>query len=543
MTTNTLHGSAVSESFAHEVPFITECNFNFRRPYSPPVGNHVNFSFDVLWVSTSYLDAFNFLSTPSLPIEIENMLASPLVVTQITGEGTQLRVLRDDYTPATGDMIPMGGNRTYLVVKADSRVRDIQTTLAFTISYAEFSRVVSVVVSGEVPYGVITHAPGVDKYKERMLWASDVMQSFDGKEQRINLKSAPRYELEYPVTLQWEDRARFSNFLYGLVGSSFLAPLWADKMILVSSAHAGSSSLTLDTNSRAIHPGDKLLLILGPNHYTAVKVQSTTQSSHLQVTLQAPLLANWPENTPVYLLSNHYLGNYTQQQPYLPFTSTVLKLTTADHLQHIPAPTGVPTYRGHTVRESILNWDGNLEVKYDTLVDTIDNQTGGFSIYDIKGPTLNTQRRREFLHGQDKVWEFRRYVNSLKGRVTPFWVDSDSVDLELTGDVPANGVVLKVKRTGFVDNNVLTNCTDIAIKTHTLGVLYRKVTAATSYSESEDHITLDSALSDSIVRTADVRMISYMLLVRLDSDVVEITHYGEHLATAEYLVKGLRINV
>ena len=80
---------------------------------------------------------------------------------------------------------------------------------------------------------------------------------------------------------------------------------------------------------------------------------------------------------------------------------------------------------------------------------------------------------------------------------------------------------------------------DILIATTSGSRYYRRITGATALSPSTESIAIDSVVGAALL-PEQIRHVSFMKLVRLDSDAVEIAHHTDDMAEVSISVRSIR---
>jgi hypothetical protein len=122
------------------------------------------------------------------------------------------------------------------------------------------------------------------------------------------------------------------------------------------------------------------------------------------------------------------------------------------------------------------------------------------------------------------------------------WVPTHAEDLILAATLASSSTILTVEHTGFTLFGVgRVGKRDLRIELKDGTVFYRQVLGASELDVENETVTIDSALGLN-VELDDVSRISFMRLMRADSDEIEIHHETDILgtATARLLMRALR---
>ena len=125
-------------------------------------------------------------------------------------------------------------------------------------------------------------------------WLTDILQAWDGTEQRATLREPAGHTLEFEVvTFDAQELAWLQNLLTGSQERVWGVPWWPDASLLSASLPSGSTSISAATSGKAYESGAQALLWAGPRSCEAVTV-STVGASALTVSATA---ATWPAGT------------------------------------------------------------------------------------------------------------------------------------------------------------------------------------------------------------------------------------------------------
>ena len=161
----------------------------------------------------------------------------------------------------------------------------------------------------------------------------------------------------------------------------------------------------------------------------------------------------------------------------------------------------------------------------------MDSGLGKVASEDRSGVSFGELEFDWFLDGRTEIGALQTFLLARKGRAVPFWVPSWRHDLVLSQDARDIDASITIMGTGFLKYQF-----PQASRQHLAFVLqngtfvYRKVTGATNPGNGTEVLTMDSALGAAI--PAGTTMVSFLHLVRMASDVVEVFWHHHTLAEA-----------
>jgi len=376
---------------------------------------------------------------------------------------------------------------------------------------------------------------------ERWQWLTDVLTAYDNSEQRIKLRSKPRREYEFQVLAWGRERQDLENALWGWQHRPFAVPVWQDQRMLAANAGVGATSLSLDTVFAEFEEGGLVVLADHQGRAEAQEILSVTSNA---LTLKNPLQGSWPKSSYVYPAR---LGRIGARQALTRLTGDVAELVVNfrfDDAGTLGAPDTYPAYRGLPVLEDAPNWAGSLEAEFVHKIAEFDYQTGP-AFVEYEGAVPNRlQQFRWFLNGRADVDRYRRMLGALSGRLTPFWFPSQTSDFTVTQPIGANATQITVRNTGYAQYARQQNGRkDIRIQLRNGAIHYRRLTDAAILSDAEENLQIDSALGSAAIQPDDIRQVSFLSLVRLDQDQVEIAWRTAAFAESSHTVRTLHYDV
>jgi len=130
---------------------------------------------------------------------------------------------------------------------------------------------------------------------ERVGYLTDLLEAYDGSEQRVQLRDVPVVSLEFAVLLDDpRDAQHAAALLYGWQANVFGVPFWQYANRLDADAPVGSTTLSVDTADIPWAPGDIVFLWSGPFDWEALTVLTAGTGA---VTVTSPTRKSWSAAT------------------------------------------------------------------------------------------------------------------------------------------------------------------------------------------------------------------------------------------------------
>jgi hypothetical protein len=194
---------------------------------------------------------------------------------------------------------------------------------------------------------------------ERLEWATEVLASYDGTEQRIALRAAPRRRYEYALLAHEQDAMALDAALFGWGARSFALPIWTDPTIAASAITSGATVLPVPEVAVQDWRADGLAVLWrSAGDATAVEVESVGAGT---VTLKQPIADTWPAGTRIFpgrIARIEGATKVTHPTDTLSLTRIAWAVEDVD----APAVAGYgPTYRGYRVFDLAPNRAEDVE--------------------------------------------------------------------------------------------------------------------------------------------------------------------------------------
>jgi hypothetical protein len=258
------------------------------------------------------------------------------------------------------------------------------------------------------------------------------------------------------------------------------------------------------------------------------------------ISIKSPLERTWPVGTKILPVRPARVQN-DLDLTYL--TDAVGQATVRFELETewlVPAATESLDYRGYPVLLTATQWGEDVDTEYTRKLNTIDYLTGRRAIDDLSGIATVRRGQRWLLQGRAAIAAFRAWLAARAGRLTAFWLPSHQSDLKVLSPIGAFDSAITVENRGYATNVAgAVGRRDILIVTSTGDRFYRRITAATALTNTTESLAIESALGVPLL-PEEIRQVSFLRLVRLESDAVEIAHQTDDTAEVTLAMKSLR---
>jgi len=372
---------------------------------------------------------------------------------------------------------------------------------------------------------------------ERLEWLTEVLESYDGTEQRVRLRQIPRRGFEYGFLIEGQDSQVLDHLLFAWGARIYCLPVWTDGSTLAGEVAIGSTALTVqDAANRDYHAGGFAVLWRSNTRHEAVEILSIAGNT---LTLKLPLAGSWPAGTRVFPARLARLeGEVAVARP----TDTIAVGRCRFGVEDITAPAVAdagPAYHGYRVFDWRPNRSTDLEDRWRRKLSIIDYGTGLSTFDDESGAPLIGRTLTWLLTDRSAANAFRGWLAARAGRANPCWLPTFESDLEVTRTVAATDAGLVVRNVGyarFVAADPLRR--DLRLLT-TAGTFHRRITGANEISEDEELLSLDAPLGVTL-DPQQFLQVSYLELARLDQDAVELHWETDSVARVQLSTRTLR---
>ena len=376
--------------------------------------------------------------------------------------------------------------------------------------------------------------------KEKLSWLTDVLRAEDGSEQRYALRSSPRWGVSFAFEMGGQLRRIFENKLFDLGGQAWAVPVWQDGTRLAAAVSAGASSVPVDTATRNYEvDGVAILMTDDGLSFEAFEIEAVAADA---LTLVRPLLQSWPAGTWIYparisrfvsppkLTSHHagYLSGSAEFESVLGAAGTYAAESS--------------DYRGYPVLTDRPNWRDGVGMSYRRQLAVFDAMVGAAHVLDRSNVAEPAQDVTWTAFGRDEADSLRGFLYARAGRHKGIWVPTWAADIVPVSTIGTSDLSWQVQACGYPEHTGGANRRDVRIELTDGTIFYRRITGASTVSDSVESISLDTALGATVTADA-VQLISWMTFCRLDDDSVEIEWPSATIAEASFTLTGPRNGV
>lgn len=390
----------------------------------------------------------------------------------------------------------------------DYRIATVVVTADFSFDYL----INSVPLTG---FMLVPETPIIERWE----YLTSVAVSRDGSEQRSALRREPRFFLEYTFIVTTEDERRLMfDLLYRNARAVQLVPLYAYGAQITSPISAGGVVAQFDADRTDIREGDLLYYMTPDGETGAFELAQSVGTNSVTFAFGAAFdlpAGSWimpalemTADTGAGLNMRAFGGAVSvrlqamKNRRALPRPGVSSALTVFDGFpvldQRHLADDGIPdSFDG-----GLISVDEAADVRRVVFAPQASTFVGGARSYRIErnGPRLD-------------AW--REFVDAAKGKRSPFLISSYRQDLKPAANTP--GTVLDVIGRDYLEKFERNAFKRLEIEAG--GAVSRHIVTEVTPITGGLRLTLGTAYS-----SAEITRVSYLTLVRLNSDVITLTH-------------------
>jgi hypothetical protein len=352
---------------------------------------------------------------------------------------------------------------------------------------------------------------------EVLEWRTDVLQAHAG-EQRIALRSIPREIVTFQHRCDALSMARAAELVRaGFVGD-WRVPLWHMAVQPTGDVAQGATEIAVDTSVADFQAGEAVVLAVDGREASLAEIADVEAD---RLILAEPLATQLPAASvaaaritvaPVRagILSAPVEVARRRQNDGI-VTATFLLRDAPD----LTAPT-LSTYLGRPVQIDPSMTRSPINASLRRAVEYVDNGFGPVAVEPLRDLFERGEAITLKAQGGAERWALRRWLWSLRGRQTSFWLPTWGRELQLRAAMTSGSTLMRVapvaELAAYVGRAILLEMPS--------GFRFRTISAAVT--DGADHrLTLSSSLGELVAIGTKVH---FLTLVRSDADRIEIRH-------------------
>ena len=360
---------------------------------------------------------------------------------------------------------------------------------------------------------------------ERLSWATVVLGSDSGTEQRYSSRLSPRREFEAMFHPMREVRTFFDLFISTLGGQEMMIPLWHDRHKLSVAIEDGDVRIDCDTEYGEFMDGGMAILIgADPWSHQVVEIDTVDDDGF---TLVGAVDFDWPSGAVIHPLRRSRID----LEPSMNLiTDSVGEITLrfilnqANDLPDLGEWTGV-TLEGSPVLTISSNFSQPVEFSYSRIMETEDNGTGLAFMRDIAERAFRAKSHTWLLDGRQQNWEFRQFLYRMAGRRSPIWMPTGASDMRVAVQANAAAGSVQVRKVGLTYVGGPQPGRDRFLARTADGYQARRITGmGVPTLDTFERINLNANLTYALPVGTEL---SFLEIMRADGDDIELLHHAD----------------
>lgn len=345
-------------------------------------------------------------------------------------------------------------------------------------------------------------------------YLTEVIEAFDGTEQRIALRDTPRCSMGYMYSMTDEQQYQFDNKL-ATSSTSMLVPLWPLQCRLSRGISVGDARISLADVSAHLASSENLLVSEHDRH----EILSVESVDGLTVTLTSLAKNDFSESSIVVPLRIAYPADESNSTSLLRSFDQHTITYDLDETQ-IQKPAPVDDFERHNARPLFpFRPDRSKDVttQYNRLRETLDPLIGARSIYDRARGTVKILGQTFTFFSETERQRFEDFAELMNGAQGEFYIEGPGQAFELSEDIVVPTYKIKINSSGytnFANSNSLAPI--VAIKLYDGITIYKTILSTTTNPDGTETITTKESTTN--LKISDIETIVPLYLARFDSD-------------------------
>lgn len=345
-------------------------------------------------------------------------------------------------------------------------------------------------------------------------YLTEVIESFDGTEQRIALRDTPRSSLSYMYSMTDEQQYQFDNKLSTSSGS-LLVPLWPLQCRLSRGILPGDTRIDLIEVSAHLASSETILVSEYDRHEIlsvesvagqAVTLNSMAKNDFSESAIVVPLCIAYPSDESN---STSLLRGFDQHSITYDLDETqIQKPAPVDDFERLNSRPVFP-FRPDRSKDVTTQYNRRREI--------LDPLIGARSIYDRAKGAVKILGQTFTFFSEAERQRFEDFAEVMNGAQGEFYIEGPGQAFELNEDIVVPTYKIKIKNSGYSNfANSRSLATIIAIKLYNGATIYKTILSATGNDDGTETITTKEVTSN--LKTTDIETIIPLYLARFDSD-------------------------
>jgi hypothetical protein len=355
-------------------------------------------------------------------------------------------------------------------------------------------------------------------------WKTDVLEAWDGTEQRMGLRAAPRQRIAMTHTKFDAIEGRIRALAFDWLARPFAVPIWWEARGLTSSAAPGDTTIYVPTDSADFEVGNLVMIYTSDSIYEAFELATINPSS---LVLTAQIANAYPGGTLVMPMRTAYAKTVPTQPRVKNDASSIGVEFTTITTTNLADLTGSTMYQSKVLMDDPNLFQSSASDSWDRPVVVNDSNSGRILQTSTKDRSRYRTGKAWDAPNRAAVWRVRRLLHALAGSRTSFFLPTFRNDLTLTQPIGASSTTVQIAECGYTTYfKSRRPFADIRItRRNGTSVTRQVIGAVLDVSGLEEVLTVDSYFdAANIINPDDVVRIDFVNMVRIADDQATFTH-------------------
>lgn len=488
-------------------------------PSAAPLRNFMSFFYFRIWVIPHILDAQNPQRNSPIPVGIWNSYLESNTATDITSsnaDGLEIDLAVDDVLAALEV-------REVNITITDDAPYSIDANFFFDFTLGGSTLRFLASLADILPIDANT---GI---QEQFDWLTDILDNYDGTEQRIALRPRPRRKFTMSLTLLDDaDRKALYDKLYKAIALSIIVPAYQYQSQLKADTIIGDNKIYCNPVRADLRAGESVILATADGLFFYYRVESVNEDHVVISTAFAQVIKK---------RTTRVVGGFTGRLPDNSALSmqsragssqlTISMVDSRDQIAYPDYPTTITLPMMGSFPMLLRNplADSDAPEAFAAGLEVIDNEVGKPAQYTSWDQRYISGERNyliNWLFDKDEMQFWRVFLDYCRGRQRQFYTPTYRQDL-----VPVEGYELLTGQIEVEGSDYATQYFESPTYKHieiesSAGTFQLEVSSVENNGSST--VLHFATPIDGDLTGATVSRISYLLLCRLGTDSVLFTH-------------------
>ena len=362
---------------------------------------------------------------------------------------------------------------------------------------------------------------------ETLEWNTAILKSFNGTEQRIKVRHAPRQFFKMRIFLGTDKlNSWYDSIIHTWQKQKWLIPIWNEYVEHTEDINIKDTTITVDTTFADFRSSNKAIVWKSATEYEILVVDTKTDS---QLSLSYAILNQFTGSKYIIPVRTAYLTSHSKKSRYRNGPSFVdLVFSIYDNI-NLTDYVKTNDYDNITLLAQPAFMDDTYSEESDADIIIEDFETGIFKVRSNSPFNILTQGHKFFNDTKEDCWNFRRFLHSLNGRQKTIIIPTFRSDVTQIDDIEVTDTHVVIENINLASNmgyNNLRKYIGFYFEDGTL--IVRKITGISGINSVSERINFDYNLDlSSAVESGDCK-ICFVDKCRLASDSVELQWQYAH---------------